>query len=402
MSLLASDDEDYEGDYGGEGEDQPVLRSQTGEPLFPEKTGKPKKADKRYRGAAEDKKGSSKWSKQKENIVQEKTPKKGKGQVASKSSSSKTPPDSPKSSRPSEGKAGKGSVSSEGKVVMRAPSQPSPHMKNQRKSYLALEAGSSSSEEEGTVKKDAFLFSNQPALRDEAVTANPSLLDQSSNPFLDAAPPLFPATSAAAMAFSSGPAMAPPMLSAPLLPTGTAIFSEVQQQQAWLPATQPPMDTSLFQPSPAEQSSFPVLSAANPLLMMADSSQFSETNPFLPSTSAPLSMHSPPHQPSPATNSASPWPTDVTGSAGGCVAGGVAGSSGGGGGNSIGGVGCVGSGGAVAGGSSGEWNISADLHSKCVHQFDSLNPVNGVLQGDKAREFFVQSKLPNQELSAIW
>ena len=49
-----------------------------------------------------------------------------------------------------------------------------------------------------------------------------------------------------------------------------------------------------------------------------------------------------------------------------------------------------------------DWNISEDLRRKCVQQFNNLKPTEGLLQGDKAREFFVQSKLPNQELSAIW
>lgn len=48
------------------------------------------------------------------------------------------------------------------------------------------------------------------------------------------------------------------------------------------------------------------------------------------------------------------------------------------------------------------WTISNDLRRKCIKQFNELKPTEGLLQGDKAREFFVQSKLPNQELSAIW
>ena len=49
-----------------------------------------------------------------------------------------------------------------------------------------------------------------------------------------------------------------------------------------------------------------------------------------------------------------------------------------------------------------DWTISSDLRQKCIQQFNDLNPMEGRLQGDKAREFFVQSKLPNQELSVIW
>ena len=49
-----------------------------------------------------------------------------------------------------------------------------------------------------------------------------------------------------------------------------------------------------------------------------------------------------------------------------------------------------------------DWTISDDLRQKCIQQFNDLKPMEGRLQGDKAREFFVQSKLPNQQLSAIW
>ena len=49
-----------------------------------------------------------------------------------------------------------------------------------------------------------------------------------------------------------------------------------------------------------------------------------------------------------------------------------------------------------------EWAVSEELHQKCVRQFSDLQPVNGFLHGDKARDFFVQSRLPNHELSQIW
>ena len=49
-----------------------------------------------------------------------------------------------------------------------------------------------------------------------------------------------------------------------------------------------------------------------------------------------------------------------------------------------------------------DWTISEELQQKCQKQFSELKTENGLLQGDKAREFFVQSRLPNQELSLIW
>ncbi len=49
-----------------------------------------------------------------------------------------------------------------------------------------------------------------------------------------------------------------------------------------------------------------------------------------------------------------------------------------------------------------DWSISNELREKCVSQFRELSATHGLLSGDKARQFFVKSKLPNQELSAIW
>ena len=50
----------------------------------------------------------------------------------------------------------------------------------------------------------------------------------------------------------------------------------------------------------------------------------------------------------------------------------------------------------------GEWALSDELRHKCHCQFAELHPDSGLLHGDKARVFFQQSKLPNQELSQIW
>ncbi|XP_064404583.1 ralBP1-associated Eps domain-containing protein 1-like isoform X2 [Halichondria panicea] len=49
-----------------------------------------------------------------------------------------------------------------------------------------------------------------------------------------------------------------------------------------------------------------------------------------------------------------------------------------------------------------DWKVSDELRDKCTSQFQELSTSDGLLQGDKAREFFVLSKLPNQELSTIW
>lgn len=49
-----------------------------------------------------------------------------------------------------------------------------------------------------------------------------------------------------------------------------------------------------------------------------------------------------------------------------------------------------------------EWRISNELRLKCKRQFVELQPTHGRLQGDQARTFFIQSRLPNADLSAIW
>ena len=384
MSLLDSDNDDpYE--------DEPVLRAHTGEPLFGDtshKGGKAKRSDRRSRG--EDKRGGANkpihWSKQKENVVLEKTPKKVKGQGSAKPSVPKSPPDSPKSSRPSEGKGMKGGVVQSGLL-------PSPNVKSQRKRYSQLSAGSSSSGDE-LAHNEGSLFSNKPALRREGSGTVPS------NPFLDDRP------------FVSGVNYAP-VLPPPMLPTGPAQLSDVQQQElAWVPTKHHSLDNTINpmfmsdHSSPVRQSGHAPPVATNPMLAIGDAGgvvgsppresgltfqDMMQTNPFItanqfsilgptfvappPPTTAPPPTHSP--TPSSPT-STSPVPADdKPPSAAASVA-------------------------APTRPVAEDWSISDDLHSKCVQQFNSLEPVQGVLLGDKAREFFIQSKLPNQELSAIW
>lgn len=398
MSLLDSDDDPYADPYA---EDEVVLRSHTGESLFADTTHR----SKARRSRAEERRGSKPlhWSKQKENVVQEKTPKKGKVQSSAKPSVSRTPPDSPKGSRP-EVKGVKVGVA----VGAASPGLlPSPNVKSQRKCYSQLEAGPSSSSEEDLAAKEGSLFSNKPALRNEGNIAdnagNP--LVTPSNPFLDDRP-LVP-----------GATYTTPVLAPPMFPMGAAaVFAA---EEVWLPTAHSTADTNhpVFPPelsSPVRHTPSKVTGAANPLLMTGGlfgsppkdgemgglfgsppndelfgsppkdgkmgglfgsppkgGEDLPHTNPFLsinqypamgpiftpPSTTALPTSYSP--EPS---SPKSPSPPVVA----------------------------------------EDWTISEDLHSKCVQQFSSLEPVRGLLQGDKAREFFVQSKLPNQELSAIW
>lgn len=49
-----------------------------------------------------------------------------------------------------------------------------------------------------------------------------------------------------------------------------------------------------------------------------------------------------------------------------------------------------------------DWSVSEELYQKCTQQFYDLYPENGLLSGEKARDFFIQSRLPVDELSKIW
>lgn len=48
------------------------------------------------------------------------------------------------------------------------------------------------------------------------------------------------------------------------------------------------------------------------------------------------------------------------------------------------------------------WKISADERSKHDQQFFSLKPVNGMISGEQARGYFLQSGLPSAVLAQIW
>lgn len=49
-----------------------------------------------------------------------------------------------------------------------------------------------------------------------------------------------------------------------------------------------------------------------------------------------------------------------------------------------------------------DWTFTEEFWQKCFNQFSDLQPDGGLLQGEKARKFFVQSRLPMDELSRIW
>lgn len=374
MSLLLNSDDDPYSD-----ENEPVLSSHTEEALFGETAyrSKAKKAERKAR--AEERKATTKpgnWMKQKDNVVtvQDKTPKKVKGQSVAKTM--KTPPDSPKSVRPSEVKGNKGGAVG---VAQGQLQQPSPNVKSQRKRYSQLDSGSSDEGGEG------FLLSNAPALRDDTDSSK-RLLGQSSNPFLVDQPSLF------------SEATPPSVFSKPaFVAGGLGVTGLNLADQPWLPKTTPTF--------PDISSPFPDISPSRPghapspppALQMggqvrlsppnAAVQDFTDTNPFLPPTGgvAPFQLAPAFNAPPPPTTE--PLPTQPSSLLPQAPSSPPATT-----------VPVLG----LGGGAGEDWSISEDLRCKCVQQFRDLEPVKGLLQGDKAREFFVQSKLPNQELSAIW
>ncbi len=365
MSLLLSEEEEEEEEEGG------VPEMSSGADLFfegPTSRGKASKRGDRKGRAAEDKKGSSKSkARHSDNVVQEsRAARKVKGQSKT---TSKTPPDSPKVLRGVELRAG-------GRGLTGPQLQPSPNVKNQRKRYSQLWAGSSEEEGEGQKENEGFLLSNQPALREEVGgVASCAVL-----PFDDQA---FPNP-------------------APLIPTGIPVSKELETEQAWVPTAMTSgqttgsmlfPETSPFIAPPSAKPSFPPSlggGTTNPLILGGElgrgedslflpshPADWTANNPFLSSDnqftsiqtsfSTPAPLSSPPSPP-PSQQVDPPLTTHPT---------------------------------SVAP-PPDDWSLSDDLRSKCIQRFNELQPIQGLLHGDQARTFFIQSKLPNHELSTIW
>ena len=49
-----------------------------------------------------------------------------------------------------------------------------------------------------------------------------------------------------------------------------------------------------------------------------------------------------------------------------------------------------------------QWVVTPQERLNYDAQFDKLNPINGFLRGDQARNFFLQSNLPSPMLGQIW
>ena len=381
MALLADEDDSYDLD--------PVIiqRSRTNEPLFDDggsdfQIHRPKdKKEKKFK--LEEKRGSTRtlpWTKQKDGTLE----KNKKNKHNRSKSGSRTPPDSPKSSRTEDAKK-LGRTSTGGQL------QPSPNVKSNRKRYSQLGGMEESDDEESEGEESGYLLSNKPALDQDQ--------PQHDNPW------------ASAEEKPSSPKAQTQFPSLFLSPTDN---QEVIHDPWW------PKHIS---PSRRATVQFPVLFGSQPKTQSEDTSQAtSPGKPFVPhdgrsslsSVQNPMFAHAaspvrepqqhphplffqspyqpvtalpPPPQPlAPPPSQASqlthaqpsqfqepekeppiPIVTPISNPS-----------------------------------SEPDWSISEELREKCLSQFTDLKPTRGLLQGDKAREFFVLSKLPNQELSAIW
>ena len=348
MSLLDDEDEPFV---------ESPSRSYTREPLYDDRAEgsagdeSHRAREKKDKKKLDDRKSSTKampWSKS----STEKTPKKSKHH---RTKSGSPPPISPKGRGQEQRKLAKGTGSQ---------IHPSPNVKSQRKRYvqLGLEAGSSSEGEVDLETEGGFLLSNQPALsqHDDAGDVMESLGAR-----------LKPSTET-----TTG---------SPKQTKGLSFFDQETSEahlDAWWPQPSKPVSprrmtyspgASLGQRNIAEaflpHTGMSLPASSNPLL--------GEITGFSPQQQQPTSSLfgqstavAPPHQPAsslaPPTQS---WPGPPA---------------------------------QEQSSKEPDWMISNDLRQKCIQQFNDLNPMEGRLQGDKAREFFVQSKLPNQELSAIW
>ena len=347
MSLLDDEDEPFV--------DTPS-RSYTREPLYDDRTEGTqgdeghRAREKKDKKKLDDRKSSTKpWSKS----SAEKTPKKSKHH---RTKSGSPPPVSPKGRGQEQKRPSKGTGSQ---------MHPSPNVKGQRKRYvqLGVEAGSSSEGEVDLESEGGFLLSNQPALN-----------QHDDDDVMDSLGTTQPRPSAGTETMGS-----------PKQTKGLSFFDQETSEahsDAWWPQT-----TSKPLASPRRMTYSPGASLgqrdiAEAFLPHAGRSLPASSNPLMgestgfsppqqqPSLFGQSTAVAPPQQPAsslaPPTQS---WPAPSA---------------------------------QEKASKDPDWTISNDLRQKCIQQFNDLNPMEGRLQGDKAREFFVQSKLPNQELSAIW
>ena len=396
MSLLAGvEDREYSSDeeliFGSPSRVTGQL-VESKEPLSGRGGGRGKKEIRRGRTTDEKK------SKYKEKTVKEKAPKKSKSQGKLLSLS---PHNSPKLSvRHGEGKgagqsatlpASSGGTPGGGQLQ----ASQSQYSKNQRKNYSQLGTGfsfSPSSSDEG--EESGVLVNKQLAMRElqsspaERQTDSGEDRVESTNPFLAGSHELFKDHSAIKVDHTHMSTDHTHME-----PTGAA--KELAQQQAWVPmaTTVPPFASPPVHQGVATFNSSLLMSTNFDVFGDPSSSQLAQafgTGSFLEPTQqlqfppsegvgmemnpfAPPPVPPPSQQPLVATSSVAPTNTSsATAMSGNTPT------------------------------SSEDWAISEELRSKCLQQFAELQPVHGVLEGSRARQFFTQSKLPYQELSSIW
>ena len=353
MALLEDDELDIDDTHG-------VQRSDTNQPLFegdPEPfKSKDTKKDKKLRG--DEKRGTGRslpWGKSKELSI-DKTPKKSKHNR--NKSGSRTPPESPKTDEVK--KLGKSGV---------PPNQPSPNVKSNRKSYSQLSDTSDDDDHKQVNQEEGLTVFNQPALDQEGPSPPPPA--NATNPW----------ASSMEDESSSPPKLPEPPLANPWLDTSLTdpwqaspnrrhttqfpvLFSDTQpvspdrgKGNVSVTSNQPFGDIALSPDRPTRGSlpgTQPLIGFPSPILEPRPLTSYQPVTALPP---PPQPFAPPPSQLSSGTTQSLPDP---------------------------------------------DWSISDELQDKCVSQFKELSSSSGFLQGDKAREFFVQSKLPNQELSTIW
>ena len=331
-------------------EDEPFvgssLQSTTREPLYDERTecavdgdDLPFRAkDKKDKRKLDDRRSSAKALPWSKSSA-EKTPRKSRHH---RTKSGSPPPVSPKGRGQDAKKQAKGS----------SQLYPSPNVKSQRKRYvqLGIEAGSSSEGEVDLEGDEGFLLTNQPVVNQqhEVVGSSTSSIE---GPKIAKGTSFFDQETSEARADAWWPQPSQPTAPPTLDYTPGGSLEQRDIAEAFLPHT-------------AGRSS--VQATTNPLLGELGAFPHQSTSPQ-PSTFAPSASMGPSLLPvvSSVATGSQPWPPQ----------------------DSIG---------------EPDWTISSDLRQKCVQQFNDLRPTEGLLQGGEARQFFVQSKLPNQELSAIW
>ena len=347
MSLLDHEDDPFEL------EPVELERSSTGSPLMEgEGEGgesfslhRPKEKKDRKARLAEDKKGSSlslRKPRQSKDSATDKTPKRGK-HVRSKSGS-RTPPDSPKTAKSSEAKR----QPRTGSVQL----HPSPNIKSNRKRYSQLGGGRSSSDSD--LEDDLGLFvSNSGTTEEQEIQPTPQQCVGRKMP-----------VSATAIPQPYSPSHSPPSHPNFTFPT---LFMREQQPITGLGKLQVRRAT-VQMPMPE-----PTTTPERPTRMSIQESQPAKIQELSPVRlthftamqffQSPLPPHLHPFPPAPIPSQSTTLPPSTL---------------------------------------EDEWAISEELHQKCSKQFLELQPESGLLHGDKARDFFLQSKLPKQELSQIW